>query len=1276
MSKINGELKKNKELRETMIPNATIKRLDSSIIDRIEKKGSYKGSIKISVHQKKLNLKELEQQELEKIEKFTTFNKIKKLQNLLKELISMKKRFEINKNKITDKINKNCFNYYNNKIKMKEIYDYCESNNLEKYINYILINEPEKVLGNIFKHIYNDIYNFIFVLRNNNKMILKLIDNCDINDYPNLCDFLINFFYEDTINSSFIQEELMLIIYLIFEKKILEKLPAEMLTTSGEYSYDIFRNDKNIVYYILKSLSRKADIRNFLCSILIDGFNILQGNRRYLSTDVFNQKNFEEEDISIKEKNDTFAIAIDSISKRYTMRMKSSQVLSKLKISKNATNKDLNIRLSTILNENNINILNKESLEFINSEINNKSENNKENNMKNNNNTNNNNNNNNDIDLYVLPENITEEDLTKINLDSFFDDTNISLDFFQRKLKEYEHFSKNNHLNLAIKDYLNSLIKDINGAKEELYSNKKLVAFLKSIKIKMNEEEKKDKENLEINHRESFDKMIEMIKKNYFATIEIIDDIISKLKENITSVPVIIKCISSIIDNFLHKKYKEKKHSTLINNYQEYIFQSNILIGNFILCVLLNPDYNGVFTTDVISKITKENLKIIYNIFDKLLSGKLFTYGFETLFNKYIVETIPKIFEIIDNIGRNFKLPDVLERLVNTCTDIKNEKRLADFEYDYFFEKNEDIRYQSACFNMKTLCLLIKLVKKKGEKIGKEEEEKIFEKIFSFEHYFNSLYEKDLKEKKIQYIYLNKISFNNKIENKINIILKDNFIGTALPQNINEFSYFKKCLTEILGYINIINEESFNYFTTNMKESIHFYDLNNKVFKKKKKELYNSIVKEEYEEENEFQLNFEKTLLPKIMEYLKYEIQKNLEETIDQRIIFCTLYIQTHLRFIPREYIENNFSKLFMELIKETNAILNILNSNILNQMHNKVKEGNKLNLIITSNYLQIKSLEKFKIIEYLYSKIIMPNKFYIEKDKDGLVTKIEYLGKKETEEKKKNNNEEKNKQMINDFVIINKEELKTMETPVKPKYKRELIRNIINVIPDFRLYEKTVDDIIKKEEELGMPTVLKKFFKNLKFVIKKEEILKRFSNDEVDSIAVELENYILFKLYDKLYPTKSSKEDIKFYKKCCRLDFIKPANLITDRNVYNEKLWKISIDYINEINNKYTPQDKIKTILKAFNILQNSISFSSGKKELGVDDTIKPLIYVLIKSKPKNIYTNYNFAQLFLSEHLIKTQYGILLTQVFMIIKIIKEMKYNELIGVTEEEFGKDEDV
>ena len=116
-------------------------------------------------------------------------------------------------------------------------------------------------------------------------------------------------------------------------------------------------------------------------------------------------------------------------------------------------------------------------------------------------------------------------------------------------------------------------------------------------------------------------------------------------------------------------------------------------------------------------------------------------------------------------------------------------------------------------------------------------------------------------------------------------------------------------------------------------------------------------------------------------------------------------------------------------------------------------------------------------------------------------------------------------------------------------------------------------------------------------------------------------------------------------------------------------------MDYINEMDNKFSPFEKIKCIQKAFSILQNSISFCSGKKELGVDDTINPLIYVLLKTKPKNIYSNFNYCQLFLNKDLAKKDYGIVMTQISMIMEIIKKMQYNGLIGVSKEEFGEDEE-
>ena len=82
-----------------------------------------------------------------------------------------------------------------------------------------------------------------------------------------------------------------------------------------------------------------------------------------------------------------------------------------------------------------------------------------------------------------------------------------------------------------------------------------------------------------------------------------------------------------------------------------------------------------------------------------------------------------------------------------------------------------------------------------------------------------------------------------------------------------------------------------------------------------------------------------------------------------------------------------------------------------------------------------------------------------------------------------------------------------------------------------------------------------------------------------------------MFELYDKLYPKESVKSDVKFYKKCCRLDFVEPENLIKCIKMINEGLWKTSMDLINGMDVKLTTQDKVKNLKKDFPILKLSFS-------------------------------------------------------------------------------------
>ena len=1296
------------EIRPSPSFTKPIKKLNSTFLERIEKKEQIAlNPTTQSLYRKRGSLKSLEQQELERIEKLSTFNKIIKLQNFCKEMISTKERFGKNKTEMISKINKNCYNFYKHKIKMKEIYDFCQSKKPEEHIDYILLEKPELYLD--IK--YDNVYNFLFMLRNNNKMMLKLIQYCPEVNYELLSDFIVNFFYEDTINSSFIQEELMLLIYLIFEKNLYEKLPNEIKIEENNISFDIFRNKKNIIYYIIKSLTRKADIRNFLCSILVENILKLEGNRKYLSPDVFSQKNLDEE--NDKDENRDKGNTVQ-ILKKYCL---SGEIDYKNK-SKSPFDGKIYYNRACSSNVNTENLDEIKENEDYNYDKNNRK---KEEDL---------------LNPYLMLKNYSNINLKGIYLDPFFEQNDASSEFIKKKLDEYEHYSKANSINLAMVEYLSLLLTNINNninkEKDEIYSTSKLINVLKIIKMK---EDEKEKDN-------SFNKIIEMIKSNYKKIIEIIDNIIEKLDENITSVPFTIKCISNIIEQILKCKYSKDSFP----NYQKYIFKSNFFIGNILLSCIIDRDYNGIITSDVTSKITTENLKIIYDILDKLLSGKLFTndnssYLFYTLFNKYIIITIPKIFNIIDKIEKKFKLPDLIQRLINSLTDKKDKnKRLNDFEYDYFFERNEDIQFQSVCFNLKILGLLSSLINEIKTKenytnnLTDEKEKIILDKICDYKKEFIEAYNKTRKnENKCEFLVLNKLIFSEKVQKKINSIMKDNYSEMNFSQTKNNFSIFKKCLLEVLSYVNIIDRESFYAFIQNRKELIHNYDDNKKIYKKNRVNEYLNIISDSDGDEIkkniindkiEEDINFKDGIFIKIMDYLKYEIGFNLEDTMSQRIIFCTTYIQTHMEDVPKEYSSNNYCKLFMELIKETLTILNYLNSNILNQLYIKIKEGDKLNMIISGNSLQIKSMEKFKCIEYLYSKVLLPNRFKIQKDEKGIVTKIEYIRDKAvkkavTKPIQQETNEQEQGQHLKDssFIIIEKNNLNGNEVHNQNIYnsqnnnneqnnnndnqtnqennndnntinennqensssslpKLEPIKKLIDLIPDFRAYEESCDEIMKLEESCGLPDALRNFFRSLKIIVKKEKVIKRFPKEDIDSIVIELENYVLFKLYDKLYPTKSSKDDIRFYKKCVRLDFVKPHNLITDKNIVNENLWKTCMNFLNEMEDKFTPADKIKCISKAFTILQNSITFCSGKKELGVDDTIKPLIYILLKTRPKNIFTNYNYCQYFLNADLAKKQFGILLTQIYMIMRIIKDMKYNELIGVSEAQFGKDEEV
>ena len=1164
---------------------------------------------------------------MKKIEKLPTYIKICLLQGLLKEMKSIKERFEDNKKLLLKKIKNNCYNFYKSKIGMKEIYDYSTTNNPEIHNNYKLIDNPKDKLS----HNYDILHNLLFLIRDNNDIMLNLIKKCPTDLFEQLSDFIVNYFYENTIDSSFNEEELIIIVYLILEDLIIKKMPKTFSEINkNNHSYI----DNSILSHIFRSITRKVDVRHFICIILSESLIKFEGINECLS---ISSKQLEQNmNDEIKKTKQKIKHENNMINNRRGGIIQQKNLLKRnLTINEGKKPKSF---ISTLQDTLNIGGENAKptSMPLLNIEEGEKEE---------------------EEEGEETEKRQVSIDIEKtiniegIELNKFFYDNNVTLEYLNQILAQYDKAGNKDCISNFMKDYIKMHINQIKNVKnEEIFSN-----TVKNNKIKT---------YIALHNSENSNKLVNSIINNYEKIINFMNELIESLQKNITSLPYILKSINTIIDGLLDKKFSGQKDNNL--EYQKIMFSSNYLIGYVILPLVTNPNYSCIVTTDVLSKTTKDNLEIVTKIFKKMLSGKLFDNIDEpeyTIFNKYILLVLPKIFDIIKSITpqKHFILPKKIQNLMNTIKDIDNPKR--NINYNYFNDNQENIQQQSICFSWLNLRVLIDIINNYEDLKKNEKYKSLVEQFLNLREFFENKNNENINKKEYEFFLFEKINYNPDFQKNINQILEDNIFALMPNKENSNISIFKKCLVDVLAYVNILHKENFNYFVQKNQENIiQDYDiflqlLIDKINKdylktefegdvpsikkhtshKNNEKIYYNIYG--LEDNNDIDADFQGIIFPQIIESVKYELSHNLDDAKAKRLVFCSSYLQLHINDIPQKYKDNNYCLLLMELMKKGEEIINELNISILNKFYLKFKAGEKLNMIISSNYQQIKKMEKCICIEYLFDKLDLPCKFNVRKNTEGIITHISY------------------EQIDSTIAYIHS------------------IQSFIYIFPDFRKFENAVEDLIDLEEKVDLSTVLNSYFKDLKALIRNEYIVKRFSQEDLETIIFELENYVLFKLYDKLYPKKSTKKDVKFYKKCCRLDFVKPENLIKDKKMINEKLWKSAMDLINDMDNKLTPLDKIKNFGKAFSILQNSITFCSGKKELGIDDTISTLIYVVLKSKPKNIVSNSKYCQLFLNPDLSKKQYGILMSQFEMVKNIIFDMKYTDLIGVTKEEFGKDEE-
>jgi len=92
------------------------------------------------------------------LESVSSIDKILEIQKLLNKLNSVKRLFKENKDKMVNKLYLNSKSYFENKVKIKEVFD---TNKIGEQMTYTLKDDPEQSLAS-----YQSLYDFYFLIKN------------------------------------------------------------------------------------------------------------------------------------------------------------------------------------------------------------------------------------------------------------------------------------------------------------------------------------------------------------------------------------------------------------------------------------------------------------------------------------------------------------------------------------------------------------------------------------------------------------------------------------------------------------------------------------------------------------------------------------------------------------------------------------------------------------------------------------------------------------------------------------------------------------------------------------------------------------------------------------------------------------------------------------------------------------------------------------------------------------------------------------------------------
>ena len=756
------------------------------------------------------------------------------------------------------------------------------------------------------------------------------------------------------------------------------------------------------------------------------------------------------------------------------------------------------------------------------------------------------------------------------------------------------------------------------GNEENIFTNERLLTFLNKYK-----------------HPE---RLLFIYQNHFMIVINFLDAIIKNITENFHLVPYSIKCLCRIIAELITSKFPS------ISSPEKNIFIAKFFFGKLLIPILINPGVEA-FVNNFISQNSLYNLRVIAQILKKYVSGNFYTnndveFNF-TPFNWYFITNIKDIFAIFKEITK-VRFPTFIEKFVNN-------KLPADYEYNYFKENpDEVVNLRSILYNIDQLSVLVEtmdthtkqiFLDKKGVKIQKAIEklklpnnQDLIRNIINSEKVIakdpKNMKEKDKKKGKDKdkkkaevvedhqvkqhYFLITNLDSNESYTQLLKIEPKTNFNLKELKEIKNEEEAIKN---------NIIRVKNF------------FFSL-----------LYNyhKLVKTDFDEgttENTEKILTELNIFMKSSNFV-------MDGSIPSEWYVKSLL--EYLQKLPESLTKNDNEELYNDMERDINKSIKSLDFEALSVIMGKLKFANRSLIYYQQSLTLLEDIKYNEQIRKVMTEITIPVdiKFNYEGPDSG------HFSIDETKLKEKD--------------ILNEDKRAKYEKTNKLKMCLT-IESFPKKFPNLVRYQEMQDaDIFEIQEQLKFPEQIQKYIDLIR------KYLKAYNVPNIEQMMDKIYDYIMGKIYDKIYPIEPSEEDNKIFQKSVLLSWTKPKHFLKSKKEFVfGSFEKDSLELFKLLDIEKSPRKKFVHLDGIFNSITFLLRFNGKGPDVGVDDQMPILNYAFIKAQALRMNSNVRFMELYIGDGKRKRE-GAQLTQFKGICEFIPKIKNTDLDGVSQQDFIK----